>query len=327
MSPRKALLFLLALAGSGVGSTRAQSPAAVTIEPVIGGSRDSDGDALFRFGVGVDGPASARSRLGVVATRGQVADGIDRVRLMELLARGSWQLPGRTTINAGLGGSALDLSGTAATERVIPTGYLRVRARGASGTSLDARAQRVVVDGSPTLVAARVVREEVGTIFELPVAGALHARALGRLTGISSRFDRNTRAQVAGMVVFKATPEVEISGQLHRITYAHSSTAGYFAPRLIEIAQLGSYTELERNRTSFALDVSLGAQRLAPQGGIPGTWRRAYGIWSLVSYAMSRRTALRLELEAYDAPAAGIVTSGSGWRYGSASVSLRWKVG
>jgi hypothetical protein len=145
---------------------------------------------------------------------------------------------------------------------------------------------------------------------------------------LDSRFDRNTRAHIAGMMVFKLSPEIEISGQWHRLTYAHATTAGYFAPSVIYSTQIGSYAEVEGDRLSLALDASVGAERLAEQGATALTaWRRAFGLWSMISCALGGGASVRLELEAYDAPSAAIAATSAGWRYGFASMSLRWKLG
>ena len=300
----------------------------VTIEPLVAASRDSDGDSMLRLGLALDVPAGAGGRIGVMATRGEVADGIDRVRTTELLARGSFKPGPRTNLDASIGGNSLDLSGTAASLTVIPTGSLRLRWRSAGRLKTDLRARRNVVDGSPTLVASRVVREEIGGTLDLPLAGPLGLRGVGRVAGIASRFDRNTRTQAAGMMVLALSPAVEVSGQIQRLSYAHATTAGYFAPRVIQAAKIGTYTEFEGDRVSLALDASAGAERLAEQGAPELTaWRRALGLWSMISYAVGGGASIRLELEAYDAPSAAIAATGAGWRYGFASMSLRWKLG
>jgi hypothetical protein len=76
-----------------------------------------------------------------------------------------------------------------------------------------------------------------------------------------------------------------------------------------------------------ALDVGLGVQRVAPHGEPIGSWRSAFRLWALTNVQLHPGRTLALEVEAYDAPlaTATAVTSAS-WRWGSASLSLRWSL-
>ena len=114
------------------------------------------------------------------------------------------------------------------------------------------------------------------------------------------------------------------------ITLGHfvtSYTAGYFAPRLVQVLEAGSYMELETaGSILIALDLGVGAQRVAAHAARLGSWRRALRLYSLISATLQPGHELRLELEGYDAalaPEAGAGTT-AGWRYGSAALSLRW---
>ncbi|MBI4421865.1 MAG: tetratricopeptide repeat protein, partial [Gemmatimonadetes bacterium] len=301
---------------------------APALEPALSNSRDSDGNVSLKLGLTGDWTAGDRGRVGFGAARRQVADGIDRVRMVEVSGHAITRPVAQLRVEALAGGAVLDPSGQAATEFVVPTGRIRARWRGAAGQpSFEARVSRAPLDASPTLIAGRVVRSEIGGTLDLPVAGPLRFRGTGRVADLRDRLSGNTRTAAAGMVVFAAGPAVEVSGQFHQIAYAHGTTAGYFAPRLIQVAQLGSYAELERGSVTAALDLSVGVQRLAEQGAAVGSWRRAFGLYSLISWTLRPGTELRFELEAYDAPAAiAGVTTGAAWRFGSFVTSLRWSL-
>ncbi len=136
----------------------------------------------------------------------------------------------------------------------------------------------------------------------------------------------NHRTTFAGAMAFAVTPAVELSGQFHQTTYSHATTAGYFAPRLAQTVEAGSYMEFETARVILALDLGVGVQRVADQGASVGSWRRALRLYSLVALPLSPGGGreLRLELEGYDAQIGNEVATSAGWRYGSAALSLRW---
>jgi len=199
------------------------------------------------------------------------------------------------------------------------------------GPAVDVRARRNVIDASPLLVTNRVVRTEIGAIVELPVASRLKLRGIGRTAALSSSFDLNHRTTLAGVVAVAVTPSVELSGQMHEIRYSRPSSAGYFAPRLIQMAQVGSYIELETARSVvLAFDLGVGVQRVAQQGAAVGPWRRALRLYSLVAVPLAPGRELRFELDSDDS---GVATESATtaresattaqWRYVAMQLSLR----
>jgi len=169
------------------------------------------------------------------------------------------------------------------------------------------------------------VRSELGGLAELPLGGALKLRAIGRFAAISDSTEVNHRTTVAGIVAVAATPAVELSGQFHQISYARPTTAGYFAPRLAQVAQAGSYIELETASSAvFACDLGVGVQRAADHGARFGPWRRAFSLYALVTAPLAPGRELRLELDIEDSPVAAESATTGQWRYDSAVLSLRW---
>ena len=303
----------------------AQVAAAPAIAPLFGGSHDSDGNATLRLGGTAELGASGPTRLGLRATREQVRDGVTTIGLDELTLRAGARAGGALQIDADGGATRVDAAGGAAAT-LTPTGQLRARWRDPmGGPAVDLRARRNVIDASPLLVMNRVVRTEIGAIVELPVASRLKLRGIGRTAALSSSFDMNHRTTFAGVAAVAVTPSLEVSGQIHEIRYSRPSSAGYFAPRLIQIAQAGSYIELETARSLvLAFDLGVGVQRVAQQGAAVGPWRRALRLYSLVAVPLAPGRELRLELEGDDSGVATESATTAQWRYISMQLSLRF---
>jgi hypothetical protein len=121
------------------------------------------------------------------------------------------------------------------------------------------------------------------------------------------------------------SPAVEISGGVQEIRYSHASTAGYFAPRLAQVMEAGTYVEIETaSAATFVIDAGAGVLRVGEFGGAVGPWRSSLRLYALATVPLAPGRDLRLELEGEDSPVAREAASTGAWRYGSASVSLRW---
>ena len=308
----------------------ARVAAAPAITPLVGGSHDSDGNTTLRLGGVAELGAPGPTRLGVRATREQVHDGVTDIGLDELTLRAVSRPSGALQIDAEGGATRVDAMGGAGAT-LTATGQLRARWRDPlGGPAVDIRARRNVIDASPLLVTNRVVRTEIGAIFELPVASGLKLRGIGRTAALSSSFDVNHRTTFAGVAALAVTPSVELSGQMHEIRYSRPSSAGYFAPRLIQIAQAGSYIEVETARSIvLAFDLGAGVQRVAQQGAAVGPWRPALRLYSLIAVPLAPGRELRFELDSDDSGVAteSATTADSAttaqWRYVSMQLSLR----
>src|SRR5437899_1836579 len=156
----------------------ARVAAAPAITPLVGGSRDSDGNTTLRLGGTAELAAPGPTRLGVRATREQVRDGVTAIGLDELTLRATARPEGALQIDAEGGATRGDAVGGAGAT-LTPTGQLRVRWRDPmGGPAVDFRARRNVIDASPLLVTNRVVRTEIGVILELPVASRHKLRGI-----------------------------------------------------------------------------------------------------------------------------------------------------
>jgi hypothetical protein len=208
----------------------------------------------------------------------------------------------------------------------FPSADLRMRFRTpGNGPRLDLRGRHEPIAVSPMLIANRVIRSEVSAKMEVP-AGPVWLRAMGRAGALDAVLETNRRSVLGGGVAVPVSEAVEISGQVTRLAYAEPSTSGYFAPRLAQMVEAGSYAEVYPSPGwMLALDLGAGVQRVAPHGAPVGSWRGAFRFWAHSNLRLQPGRDLVLEVEAYDAPlaAAAAVTS-EGWRWGSVSLSLRW---
>ena len=299
--------------------------AAPAVTPLVSGSRDSDGNTTFRIGGSAELAAQGALRLGVEANRDRVTDGVATAGLAQIGLRAAWRPSRLASIEGALGGTRLQPSDSGSTT-VVPTGRLRTRWRSSHGAAVDVRAQRGVLAASPLLVDNRLVRTEVRTVVEIPVTRALKLRGLGRTAVLSDTADVNHRTELGLVLALPLSPAIELSGQVHQLRYSHASTAGYFAPRLGQVVEAGSYMELETaSGWLLALDVGAGAQRVAEFGGQPGPWTRSLRGYALITAPLAPGRALQLELEGEDSTVAReAATTAGAWRYGSAALSLRW---
>jgi len=301
-----------------------RAAAAPALTPLVSGARDSDGNATLRLGVAAELAADGPVRLGITASRGQVRDGFTTTGVDAIALRATWQPRAVAKVDVTAGAVRLDATG-GANATLIPTGQLRARWRApARGLALDLRAERTVIDASPLLLANRVVRTELRGMVELPIAGWLKLRGLGRAAALSDSAEVNHRTGVGAVVAFAATPSVEVSGQVHQVRFAHSSSAGYFAPRFAQVVEAGTYVEFETGSVLCAFDAGAGVQRVARHGARVGPWRRALRLHALIAVPLAPGRDLRLELEGEDSQIASAAATSGQWRYGSAMLSLRW---
>ncbi len=314
---RRRLITLLAVAMAlAAGRTAAQS----TISGQVTGSRDSDGNVTFRVGSTVELASSGTTRFGLTASHARVTDGLSAEGLDEVALRGGWRPRKGASVDASAG-----LVRTAGS--LALSGQVRARWRppsGGNGLALDVRVRRGILDGTPQLVANRVARSEFGGVLNVPLAGVLRIRGIGRAAVLRDSLESNWRTMLGGAVVLAVLPGGEVSGQYSELRHAHASTAGYFAPRLVQVIQAGAYLEVETARAlTLALDVGAGVGRVAAQGAPLGTWRPALRGYAMLGLPLAGRTQLWLEVEAEDSPGAGEVATSPSWRYLSTALSLR----
>jgi hypothetical protein len=213
---------------------------------------------------------------------------------------------------------------TARVGSTVPLARARVRWAAPNGANVDVRAGRTMLDLTPLLVRNRVARDEVAAQADLPTPVGVRVRALGRLGTIASALDRNTRTNVGGGLVLPIRGMGELSATGQQFAYAHRSRSGYFSPRLARQAELGAYVDRETaGGIAVTLDAGAGYQRITEHGGVPGPWQPTLrGTLGLLAPVGPGRS-VRVELDGFDGRTGDVETFGR-WRYGSASIGMRW---
>lgn len=320
----------------------ARAQAAPAAEPTLGGSWDSDGDAVLRFGAAADAPVGDRTRLGVAFNRARVDDGIAHATVEDLSLRARWRPSAALEVRAALGGSRLDgrapeapattgppgrpfaAAVRAGQSSVVATGFVRARWRAPGGrTALDMRLERRALDANPVLVGNGVTRTEVVATVQRRTGGAVTLRGSVRAAALRDTADVNFRMTTGAAVGYAVLPNVQVSGQFRHLSYARPSLAGYFAPRFAQTIDAGSYMEVERWGVTLALDIGAGVQRVARHGESPSSWERALRLYALAAAPLAPGREVMLEIEGYDVLVGNETAPSGGWRYLSLALSFR----
>ena len=298
--------------------------AAAWTEPIVGGSRDSDGNQIGRLGLTIGGTYADDMAFDARGAASRVDDGTVFSTVYDANLGARWR-PRATLRAEGHVGIVVPDSTLDGSQRILPTGELRVDWRDAGGAAaLALRASRALIAASPTLVRNGVVRNEVGARADLTVAGPLRIRALARNAFITSALERNNRGTLGGGVVVAGSAG-EISATMQQITFAHPSASGYFSPHSARLVEGGTYAELESaGGTRLSVDVGAGAQQVTEWGLPAGAWGPAYHGWTELALPLAPGTELRFELESYNARIGSEIATTGTWRYVSAALMLHW---
>jgi tetratricopeptide (TPR) repeat protein len=303
--------------------------AAPAFTPLVAGSRDSDGNTIWRFGGAFELGAAGPARFGLEGSRSHVGDGVNGADLDALALSTTWQPVAALKIDASGGGTRIEqLSWIPGSQvALIPTGQIRARWRApASRLAVDVRADRNLIDASPQLVSTHLVRTEYSAVLSWPVAGPLTLRGIGKTATLSDSLENNHKTTLSGVMAFAVAPSAELSAQFHQIHYDTTGLSGYFAPWQLQVAEAGTYLEIETpGSLVLAVDGGAGVQRVAKQRGEGfGPWTAAFRLYGMLDAPLAPGRDLRLELESEDSQVATTAATSGQWRYGSVIVSLRW---
>jgi hypothetical protein len=341
---------------------RARLRAAGWVEPLVGGTRDSDGITTWLTGVGVATPDLGRARLIASAGRGMAGDALAsrgsfeaRVGTMVRpvaaltleLSAGAHQVDrafidtaGSPSGGSGPGSGPGGGSGgrpaapigrgpgaRGGTTELIPVGRARVVWRDPKGRlRIDGRASRQVLDASPYLVAQGVRRDEIGGELDVRVAGPLRARTFGRIGAVHNDAETNER-RLVGAAIAWAPRVIELSLRGQELSYGSPTGLAYFAPRYVRNLELTTYFERELGDVQIAFDAGAGAQQVAAWTELPSNWSPAARVWVQLVKALTPRLSLGAEGEGYDSRVGTDMPSfevpAGRWRYGSLRMWLR----
>ena len=159
---------------------------------------------------------------------------------------------------------------------------------------------------------------------EQPQPNALAGKVLGLLFMNPSL--RTLASFQSGMMrlggsVFVITPAVEFSASLQRVAFRHATTAGYFAPHHVNLAELATYAEFEsgQNGAVLAIDAGAGAEQITKFGASQGAWHPALRLWSQLTYPFTRTVSMLIEIDSYSTRSGPVVATAENWR----SLALR----
>jgi len=331
----------------------AQRASAPSVTPLAGGSRDTEGNERRRQALLFESGLGARHRLGFEAERREVRDGVSNRVLFLFGTTDTWRPSASLLLNAGMDMLILDEEHpeimTAAGEPRLQnrgnphhplqqTGYmkepglttpvarLRFRYRPApTGTSVDLRAERSLVDASRMLLSDRLLRDELAVRLETPSLGALRLRGGGRFARLKGDKENNRRTGFNAALVAQAAPAAEIAFSLHRTGYGRPSVAGFFAPRRLDVVEIGSYLELEGNGPFYLdLDAGAGFQRTAKHGERLSRWQPSWRVWSIIGCRLAPGRDLCLTLDVYHGRVGMETATVTDWQWVAGDLSFSW---
>jgi hypothetical protein len=321
----RALLLIALVAHRPVS---AQQPPRVEGVIELRGNRDSDASSalLGRF----QGMAAIAGgvRLGLGLAGLQAADPIQLARGYEGTARGAWSRSRALLVEVEAGSARFSAEDGAP---VPASGVLRgrVRYRGPAGSGGEVRLRREALTVTPHLIASGVVTDEARARVDLPLVAPLLVRAMlraGRLSAPGEPANQRVMLGVGG--VFRISDLAELGVSVHRTRFKAPSQAGYFAPERIEGAEIGTYWEhYGAWPLMFVVDAGAGVERISDWDVPSSPWRPAFRLTALAGWEITPTTELRIELDASDSRAAGVLgPAGGAWRSGSVSTSLRVRI-
>ncbi len=304
--------------------------AAPAIEIVGNGSTDSDDNRAFRIGGNADVSVGNRARVGIGGGWKSLTGNFSATvadAFLELYARPKSAFHVEATAGAAVTSTdEVLICGPPPPSPTIGIGSARAVWKQPGGSGMvDVRATRSLLDASGELVRNRVVRNEVAARVDIPLISRIRFRGGAKTAGYDALNESNTRTTLLTGLAVSATDAAELSAVFQEIRFDHSSTSGFFAPRLAQLAELGTYVEIETSGGSvLALDGGAGAQRVAEFGIATADWKPAFRLFAQLTVPLRPGSQLRAEVDSYDSSFGNEAVSSANWRYISGLLSLRF---
>ncbi|HUQ19603.1 MAG TPA: tetratricopeptide repeat protein [Gemmatimonadaceae bacterium] len=302
---------------------------APAIEVNSSGSTDSDENRTYRVGGIASMLVSDRARLGVGGGWKSLT-GVFSARVADAFVN-LYARPTAALRFEAIGGAALTSNNDALLvgapdKKTIGVGSARaVWKQPGGGGMLDVRATRTLLDASGELVLNQVVRNEVAARVDIPVLSRVKLRGGAKAATYDALNESNTRTSYLAGLAVSPTDAGEVSAIFQEISFDHPTTSGFFAPRLAQLAELGTYFEIESAGGSvLAIDGGAGAQRVAEFGQTSGTWKPAFRLFAQLTVPLRPGSELRAEVDSYNSSFGNEAVSSANWRYVSGLLSLRF---
>jgi Flp pilus assembly protein TadD len=335
----------------------ARAAQAPSVELVANGGGDSDGNRTYRLGGLVSAPIADRARLTVSGGSNRSSgllntlyyDGTIGLTMrprsafrveaaagaVHTTSNGSVSSPDTTGLGAGtgrgIGPGAQPPPGTvvrsnASAAHNLGIGSVRaVWKQPGTAALLDLRVSRALLDATPVLVNNRVMRNEIAARADVPLTRRVRLRGGARAGRYDAISESNTRLLLLGGVEASVTDAAAVAAIFQQIAFDHATTSGYFAPRVAQLAELATYAELEsESGRLIVIDAGAGGQRFAEFGSRVGKWKPVFRVMTQLTVPLRPGSELRAGLDTYDSQLASEAAPASGWRYVSASLSLRF---
>lgn len=299
--------------------------AAPAVVSIGGKSFDSDGNSVVRFGVSADFLAGGRSRIGFSVGRSVVSDDFQSPTVDRFAATMQWRPRAALRVEGrfGIASSATEDTSDAKVDAVL---HLRTRYRApAGGVEANLGFRHDPLDASPLLVTNSIVTDDLRAGMGFPIHSRLRFRAAGRLTAVGGGAETNWRRGVSTVMVFAARELIEVSAQFHHLSFRSPTSDGYFAPRLAQTLEAGSYMEFYPSwATLIALDLGIGVQRTARHDEPASSWHPTFRLWAQAAVPLGGPLELNVEIEAYDVRIGNVIAARSAtWRYVAITTSFR----
>jgi hypothetical protein len=269
----------------------------------------------------VDGQLADRVHAGFALSNRGVRNAARDAGLSEAQLRLTWRPVATLTVSGDIG--ATRPAGEA-------TGHGRMRWRAADGaTIVDLRAGHAPLAATPALLANRVVRTDVGATVERALAGRLRLRTTAQGASYAER--TGVAAPSNGRTSLGGGPVVDLPGGMQmslvgtRSRWRRPTSAGYFAPRHADLAEVGMYLERESagpRPITVAVDAGAGVQRLEPFGAPAGAWGPAGRLWAQLAIPVGP-VQLTPELDLFRSQLGGEAATSGRWSASSLSLGVR----
>jgi hypothetical protein len=315
-------------------SEETNPPVAVAPSWVI--THDSDGNVGQQIKVGNDFALGEHARLGVIFGQAFVyktttKSNLGTQSMRDLGLTSQWHpndvLKVEGMVGASQLGSAVGAGEQPVSPTVIPIANLQFHITPPGDVvKLDVGFKRFIFDLSPELVANRAVRNDFIVHPQISLPSGWRLRELAEIGPVTSTGQSNNRFNSESTLGHKLGKSSELYSTYTTLHFAQPSAAGYFSPDLVQNAEGGWSTDLDRKSLSLSLDCGAGAGRAKTHGESFGPLGLSMHAASFLTWTSNSGQELSASYEFYyDQSNPGVAQSSPGaWHMSVVTFSFRW---